>query len=274
MSLSLFEIATASTFSFFFVSVLLGLPGMIFNNGLLRRGGLLFALAGFASQTLFMVLGVHASFGGNLSAGAYIQLLAWFIMLVSLLAWWKSRNFSLVLFAAPLALMFFILSPMTVGQTTLPMAPVFYALHIGCLFLGLALIAIAGLAGIIFLAVQNRIKSRRALTGFWQDVPSLAILDNINSLCTLSAFPLFTLGLITGFGYARSAFGRTLSGDPKEIAALVTWLLLAVLFHNRLAKGWKGRKPAILAIGVFAAAFLSLVAVNFLLPSHHAFMLA
>ena len=41
--------------------------------------------------------------------------------------------------------------------------------------------------------------------------------------------------------YAGAVYGRTVTGDPKEIISFATWVLYAVLFHNRLARGWYGR---------------------------------
>ena len=47
--------------------------------------------------------------------------------------------------------------------------------------------------------------------------------------------------------------------DAMNITTLAVWMLFAVLFHQRLALGWKGRKPAILAIVVFLFMVIALL---------------
>jgi ABC-type transport system involved in cytochrome c biogenesis permease subunit len=49
------------------------------------------------------------------------------------------------------------------------------------------------------------------------------------------------------------------------------WFLYALLFHQRVMLGWRGRKTAVLLIWVFAISVVSLVGINFLAPSHHSF---
>ena len=102
-------------------------------------------------------------------------------------------------------------------------------------------------------------------------MPALAILDKINFICALCAFPLFTVGLAFGFAWAPPIFDQEIN-DPKIIVSLLVWILLAILFHNRLAKGWRGKKPALLTIYIFLLCVFSILIVNFWLPTRHDFM--
>ena len=81
----------------------------------------------------------------------------------------------------------------------------------------------------------------------------MAALDRINGLATLVGFPFYTLGVICGFVWAGLAWGSMFSGDPKELMSLAVWALYALLFHQRQALGWQGRKPALMALGIFSA---------------------
>ena len=110
------------------------------------------------------------------------------------------------------------------------------------------------------------------MKGFWQDMPALSMLDKINAFTTLTAFPLYTLGIVAGLIWAKPVFGATVTGDPKEVISIVVWLLFAVLFHNRLANGWKGRKPARLAVFIFLLCLFSILVVNTFMDTHHAFI--
>ena len=53
--------------------------------------------------------------------------------------------------------------------------------------------------------------------------------------------------------------------------SFATWVLYAVLFHNRLARGWYGRKPARLMVLIFILCAVSFVVVNLFMTSHHSF---
>lgn len=251
-----------------------GLAGMLTGGKIWRAFGRWLALGAYFCQTFFLVTGFHRSFPGGPSTGAYLQLLAWFLLLCGIGAWWRLRHDALILFAAPLGLILFLMSAPSLNMAVnLPqsLTSPFYALHIGSLFLSLGLLGLAFMAGIVFLFLQNRIKSKKSMRGIWRDMPALELLDRINSACVLGAFPLYTIGLTAGLFWSRPIYGSMLTGDPKEIVSIVVWILLAALFHNRLAKGWKGRKPAILAITVFVISVLSFLGVNFLLTTHHSF---
>lgn len=269
------EAFTGLTIIVYLLATLAGLAGMLLRRPAWRGAGCWLALAAFFCQTFMLIMGFHKILPAGLSPGAYLQLLAWFFLLCGICAWWRLKHDALVLFAAPFGLILFLMSlawlDLPISLSPSLTAP-FYALHIGALFLGLGLLCVAFIAGLIFFPLQKRLKSKKNMKGFWRDMPALAMLDRINAACVMGAFPLYTIGLLAGLFWARPVFGKTLSGDPKEIASLLVWLLLAILFHNRMAKGWKGRKPALLAIIIFLLSFLSLFAINMLLPTHHAFI--
>lgn len=269
------ETSTALTLAVYALVGAVGLAGLLARRPGLRRWACWLAAAAFACQTLLLALGAHASHPGGLTLGAYLQMLAWFVLLCGLGLWARFRQETPPIFAALLGLILFLMSaPWMEISVPLPasLRGPFFALHIGALFLSLGLLALAFAAGALFLFLERRIKSKRRMAGIWQDMPALAILDRINGICALTAFPLYTVGIVAGLFWARPVFGGTLTGDPKEVVSLIVWLLLAVLFHNRLASGWKGRKPARLAVSIFLLSVFSLVVVNIFMETHHAFL--
>jgi ABC-type transport system involved in cytochrome c biogenesis permease subunit len=78
-----------------------------------------------------------------------------------------------------------------------------------------------------------------------------------------------TAGLITGFAYAAVVWHSPWNWDPKEILSLITWIIYAVLVHERLAVGWRGRRAAWLSILGFSATILTFVGASLLLSGHH-----
>jgi len=273
--MALFDQLALAVLVVYALASLCGFAGLVGRAPRLRRVACFTAVGGFALQTLAFMLGSHAALPGGLSLGAYLQLLAWFLLLCGMLGWGKFKLEEPLLFAAPPAfLLAAIAYPCLHRQLVLP-APLsgyFYALHIGALFLSLAIIALALGAGLLFLYMHHKIKAKERLVGFQKDFPALSILDKINAVCVVAGFPLYTIGIGTGFVWSGSVWGRTFSGDPKEIVSLLIWLCFAVLFHQRLLRGWQGRKPALFAIGLFALCVFSILVVNMFLPTHHAFV--
>lgn len=269
-----FEIVTNTVSILYAVSTCCGLAGMLARKAPLKRLAAGLALAGFAIQTTSFMMGSHLALPGGLSWGAYLQLMAWFLMLCGIGGWWRMKEESSILFAAPLALMFFLLSHrFLVFPVVLPasLTVYFYTLHIGSLFLSLGLMALSFVAGLLFLQVERTIKTKARMKGFQKDFPALSILDKINAISTLAGFPLYTLGLISGFCWAGPIFGATFSGEPKEVISIVAWLMYALLFHKRLSQGWRGRKPALLAVWLFGLSVFSILVVNSFMDTHHAF---
>jgi len=78
--------------------------------------------------------------------------------------------------------------------------------------------------------------------------------------------------MLTGFVFARMTWGKMLSADPKEFMSLTIWALFAWLFYGRLFLDWRGRRPAKMAMLLFALAVVSIAGVNFFLQSHHGLM--
>lgn len=117
-------------------------------------------------------------------------------------------------------------------------------------------------------APENAIKSKRHRF-FYKRLPSLELLDTTGYTCIMFGFLLLTVGLSTGFIYAKLVWGRLWGWDPKEVWSLITWLLYAALLHQRLSIGWRGRKSAIMAIIGFCVVLFTFFGVNFLLTGHH-----
>ena len=87
-------------------------------------------------------------------------------------------------------------------------------------------------------------------------LPSHRVLDEVAYRAVIIGFPIFAALIILGSYWASIAWGRYWGWDPKETAALVTWLIYAVYLHARNLKGWSGRPAAlILVIGFVAVLF-------------------
>lgn len=174
-------------------------------------------------------------------------------------------------FVSPLAVLFILgssLLPVHMVPKTGIIKSAWVALHVTLLFAANALFGLAFSAGIMYLVQERHIK-KKSFGRLYLRLPSLERLDRINYVCIVIGFPLMTLGLVSGFAYAGTVWPSFWSWDPKEVFALVTWIIYAVLLHERLAVGWRGRRAAWLAIFGFSAVLVTFLGVNLFLKGHH-----
>jgi len=143
----------------------------------------------------------------------------------------------------------------------------FYS-HIILVFTGDAALGLACGTGILYLLQEKGIKTKSP-GFFFKRLPSLDFLDNVGYTCLTTGFVLLTIGLVTGFIYAKTIWGRFWSWDPKEVFSVGTWLVYAALLHLRLYSGWRGRKSAIMTIIGFFIIIFTFLGVNILLGGHH-----
>ena len=254
---------------------MIGLLGMIARKKGLQRIGCLTTAVAFLFQTATLCSGFHKSFAGGLSSGAYLQMLAWFVCFSALVLWLRFKLASALTLAAPFCAALFAISlPLLDAAIRIPneLSTSFYVLHVASLFISLAAMALSCIASVLFLFLERRIKSKQRVQGFLKDIPALSVLDTINGICLLTAFPAYTIGILTGLVRAQSIFGATFTGDPKEIISFIVWGLLAFVFHNRLASSWTGRKPALTMVFIFGLSLFSLLIINTVMDSHHAFL--
>jgi ABC-type transport system involved in cytochrome c biogenesis permease subunit len=81
------------------------------------------------------------------------------------------------------------------------------------------------------------------------------------------AFFFITLGIITGAFWGEQAWGNFWSWDPKELWALITWLLLIIYFHIRN----KTTKFVLITVA-FLAMLFTYFGVMFLLSGLHSYI--
>ncbi len=259
----------------YFAGATLYLLGVVSGKTGLRRAGAGLTATGFALHTADLAV-LLAGEGGTalLSGEFYFSLLAWCLLLICLFLWWRLRLGMLGVLAAPLALFLF-LSSQAVTATRMPLPKalggLFFGLHIGAFFLAISLLAMACGAGVAYLYLERKIKTKEKLRGVSKALPALSTCDTVNRWAVAVGFPLYTVGLLSGFIWAKLTWNRIFSYDPKEITAIGVWLLFAFLFHQRMFLGWRGRKTARMAIWIFSLTLVSLLVINFFMPTHHSF---
>ena len=100
---------------------------------------------------------------------------------------------------------------------------------------------------------------------YFQALSIRLVLDRVAFRVIAVAFPIWTFGaLIAGPIWAYEAWSRYWGWDPKEVWALITWIVYAGYLHARVTAGWRGRRVAILCLIGFATFLFSFYGVNLL----------
>jgi len=249
--------------------------GLVLRRPFLKRAAAWASVTAFGLHTVDLVVRFIELGASSLQHGQfYMSLLAWFFVLIFFVLWWRLKHDFLSMITAPLALVLFS-SSLAVRTQVLAVpehfSALWFSLHVGTIFVSLALIAMAFGAGLAYLHLEKIIKTKAKMPGFSKDLPSLETFDRANDWAVRIGFPLYTVSIMSGFLWASFTWKRVISWDPKELITIVIWAIFALLFHQRVVQGWRGRKPAKTAIVLFVLCMVSLVGVNFLLPSHHSF---
>ncbi len=116
-------------------------------------------------------------------------------------------------------------------------------IHVGMAVISYGTFATSFAAGVAYL-VQGRDDRFRWL-------PSHKVLDEVAYRSVIFGFPIFATMIILGSWWASIAWSRYWGWDPKETAALVTWLVYAVYLHARNQRAWSGRPAALLLVVAF-----------------------
>jgi cytochrome c-type biogenesis protein CcsB len=198
----------------------------------------------------------------------------WILVAAFLVFYWRYPIKVLGALVAPLAAL------MVYGSLVLPqghqgpISPLLLGfwlpVHVGLTLAGIAALTLNFLGGVIYLVQERQIKAKR-FGFFYRRLPSLSQLDTLNYWCLTIGFPLLTGGMIIGSLYARQTLGRFWSWDPKEVLTLIAWLIYAVLLHERLTVGWRGRRAAWLAILGFLVLAVTFVGADLWMTGYHSF---
>jgi len=113
-------------------------------------------------------------------------------------------------------------------------------IHVGMAVISYGIFATSFAAGVAYLVQGQNDRFT------W--LPSHKVLDEVAYRAVIIGFPIFATMIILGSWWASIAWSRYWGWDPKETAALVTWLTYAIYLHARNQRSWAGRPAALLLV--------------------------
>ncbi|GEM_PF-331627 len=99
----------------------------------------------------------------------------------------------------------------------------------------------------------------------------LALMETYIYRTVQVAFVFLTAGVMLGGLWANESWGRYWGWDPKEIWALICWLIYAVYLHGRMIGWCRGLTAAWACVAGFGAVLFTFYGVNFWLKGLHSY---
>jgi len=228
----------------------------------------------FVFLTLFFAIRYYSlGVAPVISLKSSLSFFAWCIIAVYVVFHLRFRIMVLGPFVSPLAAVFMVVSAVIPGidvsVNPILRSPWFLA-HVMTIFIGNGIFAIAFVTAVMYLIQEAQIK-KKTLGAIYKRLPSLETLDSLNHHSIIYGFPFLTIGMIAGAMYAQNALGSYWRWDPKEVWTLITWFAYAMLLHERLAAGWRGRKAALMSILCFLILLFTFLGGSIWLSDYHSF---
>ena len=151
--------------------------------------------------------------------------------------------------------------------------------HVLSLMFSYATFALAGMLGLTYMLQFKEIKKKH-LGYFYARLPSLHVLDAMNSRAVVVGWLFLTIGVVVGVVWTAQA--RALApgnsnlqamslNDPKILIALLTWAVYAFEVFARSTMGWTGRRAAWLSAVGFVMVLLNFLPVSYFVTTSHTF---
>jgi cytochrome c-type biogenesis protein CcsB len=194
--------------------------------------------------------------------------IAWAIVAYYLIMSFRYHARALPTFILPLVFVFTLVSillpdpaqPMSVmlegAITASGFTQIIFPVHVTLVIFSYAAFIVTFVCGLMYLIQEHELKAKHFGAAF-QRLPALNTCDEIGYRSLSIGFVLLTLGVVTGIIWNNQRDGRPWHNDPKEVMALVTWLVYLFIMHYRLTAGWRGRRVALLSIVGFAVVLLT-----------------
>jgi ABC-type transport system involved in cytochrome c biogenesis permease subunit len=151
--------------------------------------------------------------------------------------------------------------------------------HIASLLFAYASFALAAMLGLTYVLQFKEIKKKQ-LGYFYTRLPSLHVLDAMNSRAVVVGWLFLTIGVVVGVVWTAQA--RALSpgnvnlqemslDDPKIFIAVLSWAVYSFQMVARRTLGWSGRRSAWMSALGFVIILLNFLPVSYFVTTSHTF---
>ena len=246
-------------------AVVLQFSGTAFKKEKLLRASWLVFLAAFALHTVFLVArGVTAKRLPLSNQFEFANAFAWGVALMLIAVKKRMKADWLTVAGMPAALLvmtYAALQPMEIHDLMPALRSAWFGVHIGAAVISYSSFVIAGVSGLRYLMTEKNNGERRLLDQ----------MDYLSYRMIACGFLFLTVVILSGAIWAEQAWSAFWTWDPKEVWALITWIIYAVYLHLRLRRARRGTFAAWYAVIAVPVVFFTFAGVNTLMHGLHTY---
>jgi ABC-type uncharacterized transport system permease subunit len=218
----------------------------------------------------------HIPFAGATSA---ISTFVWLLALSYLYIEFTTGERSMGVFILPLLVALQLIPAVrpTLEQPSAILEGTLFNVHVSSLLFAYASFALACVLGVTYVLQFKEIKAKD-LGFFYQRLPSLQILDEMNLRAVKIGWLFLTGGLVSGAIWASQIGASGDPGvhimtlaDPKIFVAVLCWAVYSFELYAQKVIGWRGRRAAWLSAVGFGIVLLNFVPVSYFFTQSHKF---
>ena len=251
----------------YFIAVLVQFMALVFKKPVFGKTAWIVFLAGFVCNTLYIAARGFAA--GRLPLSNQFEFataFAWGVALMLIIVQKKMNAQWIRAAAMPMAfliLSYAALQPKEITELMPALKSAWFGLHIGSAVFSYSAFILSGCAGLRYLQVERKSAG--------DDELKLKQMDYLSYKLIALGFLLLTVVILSGAIWAEQAWSAFWTWDPKEVWALITWLIYAIYLHLRLRWKHSGKKMALFSIIAVPIVLFTFIGVNTLLPGLHSY---
>src|SRR5215216_6709296 len=165
-----------------------------------------------------------------------LSFLAWALVALYWLVFYRYRTQAVGAFTMPLISVLTLIGVFIGSETSNAPATIsatwLFPIHTTLLIFAYAAFFIVFIASVMYLLLERELKLKTFSATFHR-LPSLTTVNELATTAGAVGLTLLTLGIVTGMIWSSTRSGQIWHNDPKEIFALLTWLVYFVLMIYR-----------------------------------------
>ena len=250
-----------------FAAMVLQFASAVFKKEKLGRWAWILFLVSFAGQTAYLIVrGIAAHRLPLSNQFEFSAAFAWGVALMLLILRTRMKADWLSAIAMPmtfLILSYAALQPREITDLMPALRSGWFAFHIGSAVISYSAFVVAGCVGLRYLLLEK--KSGEG------DTLKLEQMDYLSYRLIALGVLMLTVTILSGAIWAEQAWSAFWTWDPKEVWALITWIIYVVYLHLRLRGKRRGRIMAWYAIIAVPIVLFTFAGVNTLLSGLHSY---
>ena len=254
------------TIAVYAAAVSLSFAGTAFKKEKLLKLSWLVFLAAFALHTAFVIVrGVVARRLPLSNQFEFASAFAWGVGLMLIVVKKRMKADWITVAGMPAALLilcYAALQPMEIKDLMPALRSAWFGVHIGSAVISYASFVIAGVSGLRWLLTAKKDPG---------DTRALDQMDYLSYRMVALGFLFLTVVILSGAIWAEQAWSSFWSWDPKEVWALITWIIYAVYLHLRLRQKRRGKTMAWFTVIAVPVVLFTFAGVNCLMHGLHTY---